>query len=286
MESSDPDLQSDHGSAEISVTIESSDDHSTNPNPDQAKVKRKVNLSESTKLEQSVESGESRSSNNDHSSGCFRKCRKDRKKRQVDHTIHSLAFIQDDSIDVENPDYDHEIRTIRRWREQSARIAFIFDVVHEKYQRLSNRYTLAAFIFTTLATLVSVTNLGINDTNTTLSWSINVVNAVLSLSGAICTAKITMLGWQDIITNSQKYLDTVEGFLAKLISEKSLSLKYRTPPDKFIVRNYRRFATILTTAPNIPHSDYEYANDIYGQARSRFRADLITVCPETVTNTY
>src|SRR3990170_601654 len=120
MESSDPDLQSDHGSAEVSLTIEPSDDHSANP-----KLEPKPRLTnQSYESDQSDEhepkpSKKAKKAKKAKSSGCFwkcRKCQKDRKKHQVDHTIHSLAFIQDDSIDVENPEYDHELRTIRRWR--------------------------------------------------------------------------------------------------------------------------------------------------------------------------
>src|SRR3990170_2948134 len=118
MESSDPDLQSDHGSAEVSVTIESSEGHSTKP--DQVKLEPKLSLTDQSDESEDPDEREPRPSKKAKSSGCFRcfrccgkcrKCQKDRKKRQVDHTIHSLAFIQDDSIDVENPEFDHEIRT-------------------------------------------------------------------------------------------------------------------------------------------------------------------------------
>jgi len=197
------------------------------------------------------------------------------KKHSKKKKILKTESLEISSNGTEEVDYDD---TLEEWKKRGSQIAFIFDSVLEKYTTKIKRYTLVVFMLTSITSLISLGNLGLSEQDyPELSWTVKITNVVISIISAFCAAKIRIMGWQNLVTQSQKYLDTVEAFVATVVSELSLPSQFRSPPEQFILQNKDRFLTILGTAPDIPHSDYLKAMEKYTNSKNRFRQDLISV---------
>lgn len=171
-----------------------------------------------------------------------------------------------ESIEVDTND------TLAVWKEKATRLAFIYDVVIEKYSRRINFVTFIALLLTSLASLTNLGNIGLNHID------YPIVDLVLKILSAIFVTFATFLmgivykfEWPTTVNKCTKYLNSVEYFLALIIT--------KLPKDStnFITKHQHEFHTLLISAPNIPHSDYQSASQKYRQSKYRFRKDLINV---------
>jgi hypothetical protein len=174
---------------------------------------------------------------------------------------------------------DNYETTIEEWKNRGGKIAFIYDYVTDKYKKRIDKAALVAFIFGALLTMLSLGNFGINEeTYPELAIGVKVASTVISVIVTISAGIGKILGWPSLVTNTQKYLDTVENFVALIISEQTLPVKFRINRDQFILDQKNNYQTILQNAPDIPHDDYVRAVEIYAEStKSRFRSDLVNI---------
>lgn len=171
--------------------------------------------------------------------------------------------------------YEH---TLNEWKDRGGKLAFIYEYVIDKYRKLVSNYGLAAFIIISLTTLLSLSNLGIKESDhPEIALGMKIATAILTSAATIASGVVQLRGWQPLVTACQKYLDTVENFVAIIISEQTLPLKFRTAPDEFILGQKDKYQSILSSAPDIPHDDYVIALEKYSESKNRLRSDLIAI---------
>ncbi len=171
--------------------------------------------------------------------------------------------------------YEH---TLQEWKTRGGKIAFIYEYIIDKYRKKVDNYTLAAFLLISITSLLSLGNFGVNDAlYPSVALGMKVATAVLTTSAAVVSGVVKIFGWSTLLSSCQKYLDSVENFVAMIISEQTLPLKFRTEPDQFILNQKDKYQSILNSAPDIPHDDYVIALEKYDESRSRLRYDLINV---------
>jgi hypothetical protein len=179
----------------------------------------------------------------------------------------------DSSIPINSAD-----DTIKEWKRRATKVAFIYDIVSDKYRKRLDLYTLLAFILSCLTTLFALGKLGLHECdypNVTLALKSSFV--VLATGAAICAGIVQIRGWDQLINSCQKYLNTVENFVALIISEQTLPIRIRVDYEQFIIQQKDKFQAILNSAPDIPHYDYLQALKAYEQSKARLRHDLINV---------
>ena len=169
--------------------------------------------------------------------------------------------------------------TLKEWKKKAIKFAFVYDYVVTKYRKKLNSSSLTAFVLTSLCTLLSLGNFGLNDADyPTVSYAFKGIIATFTVSAAISTGISRVLGWNTLVESCQKYLDKVENLVASITSEQSLPMKYRTDPEQYILQHKDEFTAILNSAPDISHDDYVDILEAYEEAQVRLRQDIIGDC--------
>ena len=89
-------------------------------------------------------------------------------------------------------DYDD---TIKAWRDKSARLAFIYDYVLDKYKKRVDMFTLIAFLLTSVTSLVAFGNLGLDESNyPDIALVLKITSAILTTCAATSTGIIRVFG--------------------------------------------------------------------------------------------
>jgi len=168
--------------------------------------------------------------------------------------------------------------TLRIWKEKSARLAFIYDFILSKYRRRINMFTLFAFLLTSMTSLLALSNVGLSENKyPELALALKVTSAVITTCAAIATGIPRLFGWSSLVEVCQKYLDSVEYFIAAILSEEVLPKEFRRNPEEFITQRRDQFLSILGNAPDISHSDFLEASRKYESSELRFRQNLLTI---------
>lgn len=168
--------------------------------------------------------------------------------------------------------------TLKDWRKKSTQLAFIYDCVSEKYKKRVDIFSLIAFILTSAIALLALGNFGLNDSEyPSLSLGLKITNSILTTMAAVFTGMDRIFGWSNFLNNCHKYQDSLENFMAHIISEQSLPTKYQMDPEQFIIQNKDKFIEILKSAPDISNSDYLNAMELFDKSHKRFRSNLIIV---------
>lgn len=167
---------------------------------------------------------------------------------------------------------------MRGWMKQGKKIAFIYECIMDKYRKRLRRWTLAAFVLTSITSLLSLGNFGIQEEDMPeLTIAMKAATAALTTSSAIATGVISIFSWTQLVSSCQKYLDTVEHFVSSIISELTLPVKFRTDPDMFIMNQKDKYQAILNSAPDVPHSDYIIALEKYEESKLYLRPEISIV---------
>jgi len=170
---------------------------------------------------------------------------------------------------------DYE-QTLSEWRQKGAKMAYIYDYVTNKYRKKLDHTSIAAFIITSLTTLLALSNLGLDDSqDPTLVIVLKGTNAALAMAAVITTGIPRLLGWEHTKDACHEYLSTVDNLISSVMSEQALPLRFRTDPEQYILENKDKYQMILDQAPKIPHDDYIESLERYEQAKARFRNNLV-----------
>jgi hypothetical protein len=170
---------------------------------------------------------------------------------------------------------DYE-QTLNEWRRKGAKMSFIYDYVTDKYRKKINRTSIAAFVITSITTLLALSNLGLNESDyPTTAMVIKGTNAALATGAAIATGIPRILNWSQTQNMCQEYLGNVDNLISSVMSEQSLPFRFRTDPEQYIIENKEKYQLILDRAPIIPHDDYVESLELYEQAKARFRNNLV-----------
>lgn len=162
-------------------------------------------------------------------------------------------------------------KTLKEWRQKGAKMAYIYDYVTDVYRKKLKKTGIAAFVLTSLVTLLALSNLGLSaDDYPTIEMVLKGSNAVLATAAAICTGIPRILNWGQTKDTCQEYLGKVENLISSVMSEQSLPLRFRTDPEQYILENKEKYEMILNSAPHVSHDDYETALELYEQVRSKF----------------
>lgn len=168
--------------------------------------------------------------------------------------------------------------TLRMWKEKGSRLVFIYDIVLEKYKWRIGMFNLIALLLTSATSLTALSNLGLSESSyPNIALAFKITSAVLTTSAALVTSFNRIFDWTSLVDNCQKYLDTVEHFTASIISEQMLPEEYKGDPEQFIIQHRDQFLSILNSAPDISHSDYQSASGKYEASKIRFRQELINI---------
>lgn len=166
-------------------------------------------------------------------------------------------------------------QTLKEWRQKGAKMAYVYDYVTDIYKNKLHRTSIAAFILTSLTTLLALSNLGLSEEEyPTVALVLKGTNAVLATAAAICTGIPRILSWESTKDTCNEYLSKVDNLISSVMSEQSLPLRFRTDPEQYILENKEKYEMILNSAPHISHDHYENALILYEQARARFRSNL------------
>lgn len=164
-------------------------------------------------------------------------------------------------------------RTLKEWRQKGAKMAYIYDYITDVYGTKLNKTSIAAFVLTSLTTLLALSNVGFSEEDyPTVSIILKGSNAVLAAAAAICTGIPRILNWTQTKDTCQEYLGKVDNLVSSVISEEALPLRFRTDPEQYILENKEKYEMILNSAPRVSHSEYETALQLYEQVKIRFRS--------------
>lgn len=167
------------------------------------------------------------------------------------------------------------LETIKDWKQKVATIAFVFDMVLEKYQKKVYLIELLQTVFAYFSTMASLSVFGIQTgVYPALDMAVKAGAFILTFATSITVTILRITGWKKLVDDGFKYLHKVESLSAKI---GGIDIKNPDDLDDFIKKHREEYIAILDSAPDIPHSDYLKAIDSYEKSANRFRNDLIVV---------
>lgn len=183
-------------------------------------------------------------------------------------SLDNLSDLVTDDVKYSPNTLDDYMHTLDEWRHDGERLTYIYDYVTSTYQRRVNATSVAAFVLSSLTTMLTLSNLGL------VEESYPIVNIVLkSTSTAFATAATiatgipSVLSWSKKRDECEKYLKSVDDLVSSVALEQSLPARFRSDPKQYIVENKKKYANILDQTPDIPHSLYEKALGLYRESK-------------------
>lgn len=147
---------------------------------------------------------------------------------------------------------DENDQTVMKWIQESNRQNFIYERVRGILQTKFNRLTLAATILTGIQSLLTVSNIGLNETDyKTLNLVVKIIVAVFSIVSFILLAYVKQFDIGSTIQTYTSYTDRLDSFLSTLVSTIDVRPELRPDANKFITDNRIEYAAIYKDSPYI-----------------------------------
>jgi hypothetical protein len=141
---------------------------------------------------------------------------------------------------------------------------FIYERVNEAMQKKFRRLTLFLTILTGLLSLLSVSDLGIDQTEyKTLLLVIRIVVAVISFVSFVVTSYIKHAKIEDKIQSYTSYIGKLVNFTSNLSTIIDVKPELRPDADKFITDNRTTYSTIHRDSPYIDNKYYDKSKMAY-----------------------
>lgn len=135
--------------------------------------------------------------------------------------------------------------TIESWKEQLARYIYLYQALLKAKKKKINRINLFVLIFSTIVTLISSTQFGVDKcTYTDAYLTLQVLATVFSLISSVLSGSNNIYRFTDEVDNIQKHIDSMEDFYSLIISRE----KY---PENFIETNQETWDKIIRLCPPI-----------------------------------
>jgi len=150
---------------------------------------------------------------------------------------------------------DENDQTIMKWIQESNRQNFVYERVLGILQTKFNRLTLAATILTGIQSLLTVSNIGLNETDyKTLNLVFKIIVAVFSIVSFILLAYVKQFDIGLAIQTYTSYTERLDSFLSNLVSTIDVRPELRPDANKFITDNRIEYAAIYKDSPPIDNS--------------------------------
>lgn len=154
--------------------------------------------------------------------------------------------------------------TLRKWIHESNMQNFIYERVREVMQKKFRRLTLFLTILTGVLSLLTVSDLGIDQTKyKTLLMVIKIVVAVISFVSFIVTAYIKHAKIEDKIQDYTSYIGKLVNFTSNLSTIVDVKPELRPDADKFITDNRTTYSLIHRDSPHIDNKYYDKSKIAY-----------------------
>merc|ERR1712127_948024 len=115
--------------------------------------------------------------------------------------------------------------TIKTWKNNFAKMSFIYDITLQKYKTKLANVAMLAFIISSLQTTLSFSNLGISEQDyPDLALGAKITLIVLALIVNISNAIMKIYKWNDIVEQYKGYVEKMEGFFAILSSVSEIKI--------------------------------------------------------------
>lgn len=159
---------------------------------------------------------------------------------------------------------DGNINTLHTWIRECNKQQFIYEYVLDKIITKSKKYKVVILILCAFQSLISVSNLGINEEDHYhITWTIKVLLSVISAITYILTQIMTLEKHEDSIKKYTVYTDTIESFLSNMISTADVKISLRPDGDIFILENKDMYSKIYRDSPYISQSQWKQGMNEY-----------------------
>jgi hypothetical protein len=147
------------------------------------------------------------------------------------------------------------INTLNNWIKECNKQQFVYDSVLDKIINKSKKIKVFMLILCAIQSLISVSNLGINDSdNIYVTWTIKIVLSLISAFTYIFTQYMTLEKFEETIKSYTLYIETIGNFLSDMVTTADIKVELRPNGDQFILDNKDNYSNIFRKSPYIKQS--------------------------------
>ena len=158
------------------------------------------------------------------------------------------------------------INTMNIWIKECNMQQFVYEFVLDKITKKSVLIKLLILIFCAIQTLVSCSNLGIDETeHKEVIAAIKICIPIISMITYILSHFVAISQFEDNIKAYTLYSNDIEIFLGNIISIASMKIELRPDGDEFILKNADIYAELNRRSPHIQQSMWQKGIKIYNQ---------------------
>lgn len=158
------------------------------------------------------------------------------------------------------------ITTLNEWIVECNKQQFIYEDALEKILKKSNKIKIFMLILCAIQSLLSVSNLGIGDTqNVYLVWGFKIVLTITSTLTYMCTQYTTLEKYDETIKSYTSYIDNLNSLLSDLTTTSDIKPELRPDGDKFIIEHKAAYTNIYRKCPHIDQTQWKDAIDEYNE---------------------
>ena len=185
----------------------------------------------------------------------------------INHNNHNNNSIQQD-LQIHNNWTNEMANTVNSWKSSLSNLSFIYQYAKDSKKKNLTSLSLASFILTMLATIISgITSLALSTDNQpykTIALTLSIIVFCINSSASILNGIITKIYKLDTdIDNYTKYIENIDELYANLCTISDLPTNLREDAISFIQRESKKYNDLIRKGPDIDNSLYLEANKKY-----------------------
>jgi hypothetical protein len=182
-------------------------------------------------------------------------------------------LIPPDPFNGWTPDKDDLLQT---WRNQLFSSSFVYGVVLEKYNRRFNRIQIITASLSALITMLGVVLSTLGSDNIWVNRGFGIAVAIIGAVVTILTNIAKINGWDTYTATIAKLIQNLDNLYTRVTNESYLPKPNRTPAIQFITEFQKDLNQATQNQPHISVTDYQIAEQLYQQERTRTRNLVIS----------
>lgn len=174
--------------------------------------------------------------------------------------------IDDNGQTIYNNWTENNIRTIRNWKINLLKSAYIFSYTLNKYKSKVDRVLIYAMILGYITTIIAGISSALSAISNKYIWTLfglSIGSLIMNTLVTILNTILKIKNWSSIITKYSVYVDKINNFYSTISNLLLLPDKIKIDAIEFIKTNNKIYLDILMQMPIINQNDYDTANIEY-----------------------